>query len=158
MHVKPARQMLTASVYFCYTDKTSFHLQIDSYQLCLCYRYLGPDELRQAPISSNSQHSDGNQAKCSLPHLQTLSLIVPAGFASLRTLGITPATGSGPTAHGHTSAFSSLGTSGLSPSKNMELVLLVQPNTSAANHIYSQALLAAQRANESVLPKDFHTA
>lgn len=116
-----------------------------THQFCLCCRYLGPDELREASISSNSQHSDGNQAKCSLPHLQTLSLIVLAGFASPCTLGITPVTGSGPTAHGHISAFSNLGTSGLCLPRNMELVLLVQPNTSSCKpHLFSNTACCSE--------------
>lgn len=96
--------------------------------------------------------------KQGVPHLQTLSPTVPGGFASPCTLGITPLTGSGLTAHGHISAFSNLGTSGLGLPRNMELVLLVQPNTSSCKPIYSQTLLAAWRSNWCVLLKDLHTA
>lgn len=131
MYMKPAQQTLTAALYLSQTDQISFQLQISCCQLCLSCRYQGPAELRQAPISSNSQHSDGNQAKSSLPHFQTLAPAVPAGFASPCTLGINPGSSSGPMAHSCTSAFSSLATCGPCLLRNRELLLLVQPNTSA---------------------------
>lgn len=121
-HIKPAKEMLTAK--FIFVTKNSFS---SPNWLLPIVSLLQAAELRQASISSNSQHYDGNQGKCS----PFTGSNCPAGFASPCTLGITPVTGSGPTAHGCTSAFSSLGTSGSSLLRNTELLLLVQPSTSA---------------------------
>lgn len=108
-HIKPAKEMLTAK--FIFVTKNSFS---SPNWLLPIVSLLQAAELRQASISSNSQHCDGNQGKCS----PFTGSNCPAGFASPCTLGITPVTGSGPTAHGCTSAFSSLGTSGSSLLRN----------------------------------------
>lgn len=65
MHIKPGRGMLTVLFGF-----VSFHLPIacllNSVPLVFAAGTVGIAALRQAYLSSNSQHSKGNQEMCSL--------------------------------------------------------------------------------------------